>query len=377
MDEAVAPLNNRPRPVAIVLPPREAFAPAASGAISLIVHRLATRASRFAPTVVGSEIPLAPYPDVPFRPVRPRRWPLGFNAAYAAGVLTALRELRPALVEVHNQPALALRIAARPADTKVVLFLHNDPQGMRGGRTAPQRAALLARLAGIATVSDFLRTRLLDGVSTPPPGKVAVLPNAIDLASLPPPLPPERRARKILFAGRVVADKGADTFVAACARALPALPGWQGEIIGGDRFGPNSPDTPFLRDVRRSAERAGVSLLGYRPHDEVLAAMAQAAIVAVPSRWAEPFGLAALEAMACGAALICTRHGALPEVAGDAALWVEANNPVGLADAIVGVASDPARRAALARAGLERARAFDLSRAAAALDAWRATCTED
>lgn len=372
MDEAAQPLNGGPRPVAIVLPPREAFAPAGSGAIGLMVHRLATRVARFAPTVVGPETALAPYPDVPFRAVRTRRWPLGRNAAYAAGVLTALRELRPRLVEVHNQPVLALRIAAQLVGAKVVLFLHNDPQGMHDGRTEPQRAALLARLAGIATVSEFLRTRLLDGLSAPPPGKVAVLPNAIDLASLPPPLLPGQRAEKILFAGRVVADKGADTFVAACARALPALPGWQGQIIGGDRFGPNSPDTPFLRDLRRSAERAGISLLGYCPHNEVLAAMARAAIVAVPSRWAEPFGLAALEAMAGGAALICTRQGALPEVAGDAALYVETNDPAQLAAAITQLATDPARRAALAQAGFERARRFDLAQAAAALDAWRA-----
>jgi UDP-glucose:(glucosyl)LPS alpha-1,2-glucosyltransferase len=362
-----------PARIAIVLPPREAFARAGSGAISLMVHRLATRAAQFAPLVLGSETALVPYPDVPFHPVRPRRWPWGLNAAYAAGVMRVLRELRPALVEVHNQPEFALGIAARLPGARVALFLHNDPQGMRGGRTAPQRAALLARLAGIATVSHFLRARLLDGLPAPPSDKVAVLPNAIDLASLPPALPPEQRREKILFAGRVVADKGADTFAAACARALPGLPGWRGEMIGGDRFGPNSPDTPFLRDARRAAERAGIAFVGYRPHNEVLAAMACAAIVVVPSRWAEPFGLAALEAMACGAALICTRQGALPEVAGDAAFYVDPDDPVQLAEAITALATDAARRAALARAGLERARRFDLAPAAEALDAWRAT----
>ena len=373
MDEAVARLSTNSARVAIVLPPGEAFAPAASGAIGLMVHRLAAPTARFAPLVLGAETALPRYPDVPFLPVGQRRWPpLGFKAAYAACVLATLGDLRPALVEVHNQPELAVRVAARLGGAKVVLFLHNDPQGMRGGRSARTRAALLTRLAGIVTVSHFLRARLLDGLPPQPPGKVGVLPNAIDLASLPPALAPASREPLILFAGRLVADKGADAFVAACARALPALTGWRAMMIGADRFGPTSPETAFLRDLRRAAGRAGVALSGYRPHGEVLESMARAAIVVVPSRWQEPFGLAALEAMASGAALICSPRGALPELAGDAALAADPGDPTELPAAITLLATDPERRAALARAGIERARAFDLPQATAALDAWRA-----
>ena len=49
----------------------------------------------------------------------------------------------------------------------------------------------------------------------------------------------------MLFAGRVVSDKGADAFVQACAGALPRLPGWRAEMLGADRFGADSPETPF------------------------------------------------------------------------------------------------------------------------------------
>ena len=56
---------------------------------------------------------------------------------------------------------------------------------------------------------------------------------------------------------------------------------------------------------------------------------------------AQPFGLAALEALASGAALICTRQGALPEVAGEAALYVEPADPAQLAAAITSLATDP------------------------------------
>jgi glycosyltransferase involved in cell wall biosynthesis len=351
--------------IAVVLPPREAFSPAAVGAIGLVVHRLAVQPSEFRPVVLGAAV-AAPFADVAFRPVRPR-WSLaGATSRYAAGVVRALGRAAPALVEVHNRPALALALARRlPAP--VLLVLHNDPQGMRRARTPTERRALLAGLAGVATVSSFLRDRLLEGLPAPPRDP-AVLPNCIDLASLPPPAP---REPTLLFAGRVVADKGADSFVAACALALPELPGWRAEMIGADRFGADSPETPFLGALRPRAAVAGVALLGWRPHDQVMAALARAGIAVVPSRWPEPFGLAALEAMASGAPLLCSARGGLPEVTGDAAIPIDPDDAAGMARAMVALAHDGARRAALERAGRARAARFDARSAAVRLDALR------
>ncbi len=221
----------------------------------------------------------------------------------------------------------------------------------------------------MVTVSEFLRRQLLEGIPTPstPPD---VLPNCIDLAALP---PPARREKTILFVGRVVPEKAPDAFVAACAAALPRLPGWRAEIIGADRFRADSPDTDFVRGVRTAAQAAGVALLGYRDHPDVLAAMARAAIVVMPSRWQEPFGLTALEAMASGAALLCSARGGLPEVGGEAAVYVDPDDPAGMAQAIVSLASDPARLAALSLAGRDRARRFDLAPTRRRLDAIRAS----
>ena len=127
------------------------------------------------------------------------------------------------------------------------------------------------------------------------------------------------------------ADKAPDAFVAACAAALAACcRAGRAEIIGADRFSFDSPDTGFVQMVRAAAERAGVRMLGYRDHPDVLAAMSRAAIVVVPSRWPEPFGLVALEAMACGAALICSPRGGLPEVAGDAAVYADPDRPAAM-----------------------------------------------
>jgi len=341
-------------PVAIVLPPKEGFSEGGVGAIGLLVRRL-VRAG--APgIVVGRATRGAPFADVEFRPAQ-AGWGFGGLARYAAGVARTLREFGPRLIEVHNRPAVALRLARRFPDTPVLLWLNNDPQGMRDARTPAERTRLLARLARVITASEWLRGRLLDGVEASSlllGREPVVLPNCIEL----PPPPRAERERLIVFAGRVVRDKGVDSFVQACAEALPQLPGWRAEILGADRFSPDSPETPFTRALRPAAEAACVAMRGYQPYPAVLDAMGRASIVAVPSRWEEPFGLAALEAMACGAALVCSPRGGLPEVAGRAAFYADPDEPGALARAFLDLAEDEPRRAALAAAGRRRAEGF-------------------
>jgi glycosyltransferase involved in cell wall biosynthesis len=240
---------------------------------------------------------------------------------------------------------------------------------MRAARSPAERLALLDRLARIVTVSDYLRRRLLKDIAAPEGRAPAVLPNCIDLAALPPPA--AEREKLILFVGRVVPEKAPDVFVAACAAALPRLPGWGAAIIGADRFRDDSPDTGFVRSVRAAATAAGVALLGYRDHPAVLDAMARAAMLVMPSRWQEPFGLTALEAMASGAALVASPRGGLPEVGGETALYADPDDPPAFAAAILALATNPAHLAAQAAAGRARARRFDLPPTAAMLHALR------
>ncbi len=345
-------------PIATILPPREMFTPRATGAIGLLVHGLA----RAVPGAVVYGMATAhPFDDVAFQPVALPWLPLRQADRYAAGLVRALRRRPPSLIEVHNRPDLAMRLAGRFPEIPVVLFLHNDPQGMRLARTEAERQALLSTLAMVAPVSTYLASRL------PPSAGITVFPNFVDLSAI----PRVSRDAVILFAGRVVADKGADSFVEACGRALPKLPGWQGVMLGADRFGADSPETPFLAALRPRAAAAGVELLGWQPHDAVLAAMARASLIVVPSRWPEPFGLTALEAMACGTALLCAPSGGLAEVTSGAAVPIDPENPAGIAAELVRLAHDPAARAALGAAGRARAARFDLREAAARLVALR------
>lgn len=351
----------------MVLPGGEGFSPAVVGAIGLIVHRLAGVAGPFRSVVLGQAGPAAPFADRAF--VAVQAWPfprLAARARYPGAVLRALRRLRPALVEVHNRPVIALMLAARLPGTKVVLVLHNDPQSMRCARTPAERSRLLRRLAGLVAVSEWVRGRLLEGVARPSPIPVDVLPNCIDLAALPPVLPAATREQVILFAGRTIVEKGADLFVRACAEALPTLPGWRAVMLGARGHNPADDAIGYVA-AGPTPDQAGVQMLGYQPHPVVLEWMGRAAIVLMPSRWEEPFGLTALEALAMGAALICSRRGGLAEVAGDTAVYIDPDDPPGIARALLALARDPARRAALAAAGRARAARFDVAAAGRAL----------
>ncbi len=89
---------------------------------------------------------------------------------------------------------------------------------------------------------------------------------------------------------------------------------------------------------------------------ELAAVMAGAAAFCLPSLW-EGFGLTALEAMACGVPVVVANRGSLPEVVGDAGVLCEPDAEA-IEAALFAVLSDPARMAALSRAGLARSLEF-------------------
>ncbi|MCE2565763.1 glycosyltransferase [Komagataeibacter sp. FNDCF1] len=355
--------------VAVVLPAREGFTAGAVGAIGLQVAALAGPRD----VIVGPELS-APslVPGHEYHAIRPGLWPPGGRSLrYAAAVLRAVAGIAPAVVEVHNRPDTALYIARNRPGQRVLLVLHNDPQGMRGADTPPLRRDLL-RMMDVACVSGWVRARFLDGLPPACEGRVGLSPNGVALPAQV--MPMDRRDPCVLFAGRVVADKGADLFVAACARLAVDHPSWRYRMIGADRFRPDAPLTPFMTGLLPAARAAGVEMAGYRPHADVLAGMGRAAIVVVPSRWPEPFGMTALEAMAAGAALVAAPCGGLPEVVGDGGILYPPDPASGLARVLGGLMADGAARTDLAARGRARAARFSLAHARACRDGLRVAC---
>src|ERR1700735_3749048 len=99
--------------VATILPPYEGCGPANVGAVGTVVRLLAT-APGFRSLVIGGPQAGSPYAEPPFLAVRPRLWwPGNVNIRYGAALAGPLSAARPALIEVHNRPELALWLARR------------------------------------------------------------------------------------------------------------------------------------------------------------------------------------------------------------------------------------------------------------------------
>jgi glycosyltransferase involved in cell wall biosynthesis len=130
--------------------------------------------------------------------------------------------------------------------------------------------------------------------------------------------------------------------------------------------------------LSRDPRLAGrVVLPGYVPAADLPALLSGALGFVLPS-WYEGFGLPVLEAMACDTPVICSHVSSLPEVAGDAALYIDPADVAGLADTMARLAAEPELRAGLAARGRERLALFSWARCAdqvwAAIETAREEC---
>jgi glycosyltransferase involved in cell wall biosynthesis len=114
----------------------------------------------------------------------------------------------------------------------------------------------------------------------------------------------------------------------------------------------------IFRAVETHGLAASVVFTDYVPLADLPALYAGAMCFVFPSLY-EGFGLPVLEAMAAGAPVVAARTGSIPEVAGDAALLVDASAPTELAAAIEAVLTDPALRERLIARGRARAATFE------------------
>jgi glycosyltransferase involved in cell wall biosynthesis len=112
--------------------------------------------------------------------------------------------------------------------------------------------------------------------------------------------------------------------------------------------------------IRAAVSSAGlesaVVFPGHVPVDDLRALYAGCALFAFPSLY-EGFGMPPLEAMACGAPVVCSNASSLPEAVGDAALLVDPRDPHAWAEAMTRVAGDAGLREDLRRRGALRAKA--------------------
>jgi len=115
--------------------------------------------------------------------------------------------------------------------------------------------------------------------------------------------------------------------------------------------------------VGEAARTMGVVVTGHVAEEDMPLLYNAADLLVMPSLY-EGFGFPLLEAMACGTPAVCSNRGALPELAGDAALVVDARDEGALAVALEEALTNESWRSRAAERGLERARAFSWEAAA-------------
>ncbi|MEV4579048.1 glycosyltransferase [Nonomuraea jabiensis] len=203
--------------------------------------------------------------------------------------------------------------------------------------------------AVLATCGDEVSELRAMGV---PERRIAVVPCGVDLSVFRPdgPVAPRTSGRLILSIGRMVPRKGVDTVI----RALRRIPDADLVIAGGRA---DEEEAVRLYELARAygLERR-VHVIGSVPREHVPALMRSAdVLVAVP--WYEPFGMVAIEAMACGVPVVASAVGGHLDTVAGCGVLVPPRRPRALARALSDVLDHPGRRAQLAAAGALRARA--------------------
>ncbi|HEX4157844.1 MAG TPA: glycosyltransferase family 4 protein [Rhizomicrobium sp.] len=349
----------------LLLAPKERFEAGGAGAFALNALET-TLASRWRNGITVFGTPVArPFPSVSFQPVALPRWPLrGRNIEMARRYVSAVRRAPPDIVEVFNRPVMMDYLRRRLATAVLILHFGNDPRGMDGSRSIAQRRKLLAQCDAIVCVSDFIRRCFLDGIDDPLAHRATVIHTGVHT----PAAFPEGKEKTVAFVGRITPDKGALELVQALARLLPRHPDWTAEIIGARWFKAGEPPDSYEKEVAHAGgECARIRLGGFRQHEDVIAALEKASIAVVPSKWDDPFPRTALEALAAGCALICSRQGGLPEIGTDRAVFLNDVTADSIAAALDNLLSNENGRVALQHRGFDDS-PFDIRRTTSRLD---------
>ncbi|HVF27156.1 MAG TPA: glycosyltransferase family 4 protein [Pyrinomonadaceae bacterium] len=152
-----------------------------------------------------------------------------------------------------------------------------------------------------------------------------------------PRLAPLSSTPTIVFAGRLVPEKGVDALVRAFARVASRISGAR-LLLAGD-----GPERERIQELVGELKLSThVALLGHLTAAEMERRFAGAWVQAVPSRWAEPFGLTATEAMMRGTAVVASASGGLAEIVrdGETGFLVQPDNVDALASALLKILGD-------------------------------------
>lgn len=294
-----------------------AFLPQVGGLEIFVATLAAELARRGQEVVVVTTTPGSPPDDHPFAVVR------------RPGLLELLRLTRWCQVYFQANVSLwglwPLLLVRRPW-----VVSHHSWYCRTDGRIAWQDR-LKRRLVRHAAASIAVSTAVAEDLEGP--SQVIGNPYRDDLFRL---LPQVERSRDLVFVGRLVSDKGVDLLVEALAH-LAAEGLRPGLTVVGE-----GPEEPRLREQsRRLGVEAQIDFMGTRTGEDLVEILNRHRILVVPSRYREPFGIVALEGIACGCVVVGSSGGGLPEAIGPCGLTFPNGDAAALARALRTLLSSP------------------------------------
>jgi spore coat protein SA len=252
------------------------------------------------------------------------------------------------IVWIHNRPDFAIALAPliRRAGGRVVLHLHNAHLV-----EWPHRLMQQVDVDRVVFVSKFLLRQARR--KFPSLSNSSVLYNGAD-ESVFYPASNGKSAHEIpvvLFAGRLVSDKGLHVLIEAMKLLAQQNVKLQLRIVGSSNFG-GSQETDYIRQLKANAPTT-VTFLTYRSGVLLGDLFRDADIFCSPSIWDEPFGLVNVEAFASGLPVVSTHGGGTSEILADGGgILVERGSVEQLASALRQLAENSTLRSALGKQGL-------------------------
>ncbi len=220
-----------------------------------------------------------------------------------------------------------------------------------------ERVAVESASAVIA-VSDGMRSDVLAAYPALDPARVRVIRNGIDTAEYAPDPGTDvldlhgidETRPYVIFVGRITRQKGLSVLLRAAEHLDQAV---QLVLCAGLADTPEiEAEVTGLVEHLRSTRTGVIWIPGMLPKPQVVQLLSHALLFACPSLY-EPLGIVNLEAMACGAPVVASRVGGIPEVVidGQTGLLVPPDDPDTLAEAITTLVHDPDRATSMGQEG--------------------------
>jgi glycosyltransferase involved in cell wall biosynthesis len=295
------------------------------------------------------------WPGAPYRLVKRSITFPGHGGGYwfSRGLGTILREFRPEIVHVEEEPwsVVAYQVAfwKKRLPFHYLLFSwENLPKNFGGLRGWMERRSLGALDFALAGNEGAVAELQRKGFS---PERVAILPQlGVDPERFKPREGAPSSPWTIGYAGRLVPEKGIDVLLGAASK----LEGeFRLKLLGAG---------PLADDLKALAQRLGVEerteFLGAVPHGEVAGFFQTLDVLVLPSvttrQWAEQFGHVIIEAMACALPVVGSRSGAIPEVVGETGLLFPEGDAAALRDCLIRLRDDQGLSRDLGERGRQR-----------------------